>query len=337
MNIFLRWARPYGRILKAINGFLYDLIRFIKYSAWDADMSNKNKRNYHIAKTYHSLEKSLSFKNRAATSGWSIAYLTLDILKEAKLHGNFGYFDRAGLKALKSFISSKNSMDLEKSADINKKIKSFDFLDEARHGSMKYSKSDFEQGVLDKPESFFLSRYSLREFSNTQVDNDKIRRAITLAEKTPSVCNRQAWHVYHSNERDVIDGVLKHQQGNRGFGDRVPNLMVITSDLNAFMPGQEHYQHWIDGGLFSMSLIYALHSLGVASCCLNWSQAPVNDKKLREEFNVKPQHTIIMMLAIGYPDADNKVCVSSRKPVDEIYSRLKKLKINYAYLDYNNT
>ena len=326
INIFLKWIRPCGRILKAINGFFYDLVRFVRFSAWNSDMSDREKRNYHIAKTYHALEKSLSFKDRNATSGWSNAYLTLDILKEAKYHGNFGYFDRTGLKALKSFISLKNSKDLEKSADINKNINSFDFHDEARHGSISYSKSDFEQGVLDKPESFFLSRYSLREFSNAQVDNDKIKRAITLAAKAPSVCNRQAWHVYHSNERDVIDGALKHQQGNKGFGDRVPNLMIITADLNAFMPGQEHYQHWIDGGLFSMSLIHALHSLGVASCCLNWSQAPVNDKKLRKEFNVKPQHTIIMMLAVGYPDEDNKVCVSSRRPIDEIYSKLEKYK-----------
>jgi hypothetical protein len=55
------------------------------------------------------------------------------------------------------------------------------------------------------------------------------------------VGNRQAWHVYHSDESDVIKEALSYQQGNKGFGHSVPNLMVIATDLKAFMPGQEHY------------------------------------------------------------------------------------------------
>ena len=71
-----------------------------------------------------------------------------------------------------------------------------------------------------------------------------------------------------------------------------------------------------------MSLIYALHSLGVASCCLNWSQSPKNDKLLRSLVDIKQNHTVIMMLAIGWPNIKNKVCVSARKPIQEVYSSL---------------
>ena len=49
-------------------------------------------------------------------------------------------------------------------------------------------------------------------------------------------------------------------------------LLIIAMDLKAFVPAHERYQHWIDGGMFSMSIIYALHSLGLSSCCLNWSK-----------------------------------------------------------------
>ena len=84
--------------------------------------------------------------------------------------------------------------------------------------------------------------------------------------KSPSACNRQAWHVYHSDSDEVKLAVLKEQSGNKGFGDKIPNLLIVASDLKAFMPAEERYQHWIDGGMFSMSLVYAFHSLGVASC-----------------------------------------------------------------------
>jgi nitroreductase len=142
--------------------------------------------------------------------------------------------------------------------------------------------------------------------------------------KTPSVCNRQAWHVYHITDASIKEKALRYQSGNRGFGENIPNLMIVTTDLRAFMPGQEHYQHWIDGGLFSMSIIYALHSLGVASCCLNWSQSPGNDKLLRSLIDIEPSHTVIMMLAVGWPDKKNNVCVSARRPLDEVYTRMAR-------------
>ena len=179
---------------------------------------------------------------------------------------------------------------------------------------------------MQSPEDFFLSRYSLREFLQKPVDLSDVKRVVSLALKTPSVCNRQGWHVYYTSEPGVIADALSHQKGNRGFGHKVPNLIIITTDLKAFMPGQEHYQHWIDGGLFSMSLIYALHSIGIASCCLNWSQSPAADKRLRKGFNIKNNHTIMMMLAFGYPDEENSVCASSRRPIEEVMTELKSAK-----------
>ncbi|WP_157724702.1 hypothetical protein [Vibrio tarriae] len=72
-----------------------------------------------------------------------------------------------------------------------------------------------------------------------------------------------------------------------------------------------------------MSLIYALHSKGIASCCLNWSQQGLQDKHFRNAFQViDKSHTIIMMLAIGNPKADNKLCVSPRRPIVEVYSEI---------------
>jgi nitroreductase len=73
-----------------------------------------------------------------------------------------------------------------------------------------------------------------------------------------------------------------------------------------------------------MSIIYALHSLGIASCCLNWSQLPKNDLRFRHSLEIKNNHTVIMMLAIGYPDENNNVCVSARRPFNEVFTKLEK-------------
>lgn len=322
---FIMWKRirAYGRVVNAISGFFYDLKRFFFYSAWRADMYDKEVREYHMVKVYHSLEKSLSFTVRSKDSGWSTAQIVFDLVMIADKANNYGYHDKAGLSVLKRFIDHPDNSNSDNARKMKEKIRAISWASESHHGAKKHMERDFFKGILEDPESFFLSRYSLREYRQIPVAASLVERALLLAMKTPSVCNRQAWHVYHTDNSSVIRKALTHQLGNRGFGEQIPNLMVVTTDLKSFMPGQEHYQHWIDGGLFSMSLIYAFHSLGIASCCLNWSQSPSNDLKFRSAFNIRPNHTVIMMLAFGYPKVENNVCVSSRRPLGEIYTRLE--------------
>lgn len=316
-------VKPFGRVLKALHGFAYNFKRFYSYAGWRSNMKDVEQRNYNAAKIYHSLEKSMSFKNRKEGSGWSDAFALMDLLKIALRSDSLGYHDKAACKLLGDFIELEGNSQTDQAKYIRSELSKLNFTSLDEHGTKVYTAADFQRGILASPESFFLSRYSLREFKEEFVSEEVIKRAVSLAMKSPSVCNRQAWHVYHTTDLLVKEKALKHQAGNRGFGDRIPNLMILTTDLKAFMPGQEHYQHWIDGGLFSMSLIYALHSLGVASCCLNWSQSPSNDRLLRTLVDIKQNHTIVMMLAVGWPDEENNVCMSARRPLDEVYTCLK--------------
>ena len=43
---------------------LYDLRRFYRFGGWRASLNNSAQRNYKAVKAYHSLEKSLSFRDR---------------------------------------------------------------------------------------------------------------------------------------------------------------------------------------------------------------------------------------------------------------------------------
>ncbi len=325
-NIWIS-IKPYIRVLyrmyKNILGFAYDFKRFTLYSGWRENMKDSEQRNYYSVLVYHALEKSLSYKVRNKNSGWTNAYKILDLLKLAQKYNNIGYHDKASKQVLENFINLPENVSDSRSQQIKNELDLINFNSEDQHGIQEYSFLDYKKGVLEDPESFFFSRYSLREFKNKIIDEKTIIRAINLTMKTPSVCNRQGWHIYHTSDHDIKKRILKFQNGNKPFGEHIPNLFVITADLKAFFSSEEHYQSWIDGGLLSMSLIYALHSIGIASCPLNWSQPPKSDKKLRELINIKPNHTIIMLLAAGYPDKNNKVCISARRPIDEIYSKLE--------------
>jgi hypothetical protein len=112
--------------------------------------------------------------------------------------------------------------------------------------------------------------------------------------------------------------VLAFQNGNRGFGDQVNKVIVVTTDLQAFVTPGERNQCWIDGGMFSMSLIHALHSLGVATCCLNWSVEMDIDRAMRVSAGIPECEAVIMLIAIGHYPAHLRVAQSARKRLTDL-------------------
>lgn len=322
-NLIRPYIRGGYRICDGLFGFIYDSLRFIRFGGWREDMTDPDQRMYNIIMIYHGLEKSLSYTQRNTTSGWRQANRLIHLLKKSNGAGSVTCHDKAAKQVLEKFISLPENVDTDKALEIKLQLEELNFSAEGDHGTKELTAIEIRKGVLESPEEFFYSRYSLREFKEEIVPESLIRRAVDLALKTPSVCNRQAWCIYHTSDIEVKNMVLGHQTGNRPFGERAPNLLLITTDLKAFFAGSEHYQHWIDGGLLAMSLMYTLHSLGLASCALNWSQNPIADIKFRKHLSIKPNLTVIMVLLVGFPNEKNKVCVSSRRPVNEIFTKLE--------------
>lgn len=304
-------------------GHMYDFLRFSKHGGWRKRISHLDERNYYVMFLYHKVEKSLSYQNRNPKSGWNDILELIDILQYAYKSRNYGYHDIAAKQVIEQFIQLPENINDSRTKKVKEVLLTLKFDSKDQHGSINKSKAELQAGILENPENFFYSRYSLREFSSEKVKEDIIHQGIYLARKTPSVCNRQHWHVYHTSNPTIRDLALDLQNGNRGFGHQIPNLLIITSDQKGFFTTNERNQGWIDGGMYLMSLIYAYHALGVASCALNWSQTPKNDKELRRRLNIRPNHNIICMLALGYPQEDNKVCASARLPDKYFFTELE--------------
>lgn len=315
-----RVIRPLHNLLWAFNGFAYDFSRFVRYSGWRGQ-ADRRKRDYKAVKTYHQLEKSLSFRERRAGSGWEAAGNLVHLLGRADAVAvERGYHETVGVKVLRDFAATADG-----GGETARRVEAF--LQHVREESIEGGviELDAEQllaGRLDDPERFFFSRHSVRDFRAAPVPRELLRRAIKLAMRTPSVCNRQAWHVYQMDSRDSIDRALALQNGNRGFGHEVPCLLIITADLRAFDTHGERFQHWVDGGMFAMSLSLALHALGLASCLLNWSRGARDDRRLRRVVALDDAHTVITMMAVGHASEKLKVCYSARRPVDSILTFL---------------
>lgn len=166
--------------------------------------------------------------------------------------------------------------------------------------------------------SFLTSRHSVRHFDqDRRPDAALLERAVELAIHTPSVCNRQAWRVRMFGG-DRAQEVLRYQNGNTGFREQVPWVAVVTVDSRLFAGAAERNQPWIDGGLFAMSLVYALHGLGVQSCMLNLSVRNKRASQVRRAIGADDAEQLVMMIAIGYAAPQHRVARSPRRDVGEV-------------------
>jgi hypothetical protein len=165
------------------------------------------------------------------------------------------------------------------------------------------------------------SRVSVRVFDTERtIAREILDRAISQAICAPSVCNRQTWRV-HQYEGEEAQKVLKLQSGNRGFGHTIPCVLVVTSDLRYFTGTAERYQAWIDGGMFSMLLLLALHSQGLGAVALNWSVLNKRDIQLRKVGKIPSHERIIMLIGCGYPAEGITVPKSHRRAAESILTR----------------
>lgn len=184
------------------------------------------------------------------------------------------------------------------------------------------------EGVVTKPhnrpasvidaESFFASRSSVRDFANRPVEPGVIQEAAELALWSPSVCNRQAWGLWAFHDRATVQALAALQNGNAGFREQIPCLIVVAVDARLFAGAGERNQRWIDGGLYAMSLVWALHALGVDSCMLNWSVENAHTARLRAAADIPDHFDVITMVAVGYAREGARVTRSPRRHIEQV-------------------
>jgi nitroreductase len=165
--------------------------------------------------------------------------------------------------------------------------------------------------------SFVKSRFSVRDFSTEELEISKIQEAIDIAKHAPSVCNRQSWKAHVFKNKEEILALLKLQGGNNGFSESINKLIIITTDARAFTK-MESNQIFIDGGLFSMNVVLALHSLNIGACCLNTCFPYTVEKQVKRIGSICPNERLIMMMGVGNLKAEYKVAISQKKNITEL-------------------
>ncbi len=310
---------------KALLNYSFDLLRYLFYSNTLISKNNFEKLIGRIIAHYHVIEKGLSLKEPRLGFGQPMLKSLCKLLHNY-LDNHYVINHSQFLSAVSS-IKSYIEFHKEKNFDVNniellynKIIERIDINDSISSSTVEILKGE----IIEKAESNFqdlaFSRHSIRNFTGEEVDLKIIKKAINIAQTTPTSCNRQTSRVYILNDKKMIEKALSFQTGNRGFGHLVNKLLVITSELNAFDGIQERNLCYVDGGMFAMSLIYALQYLGLGTCALNWAVDFDRDVKLRKSLLIEKSHNIIVLIAVGHLPDKIKVASSIRYDTEDIIS-----------------
>lgn len=283
------------------------------------EINCENEKHYeaNITRLYHTIEKGLSYVDFRPGFGKSNVLLLIDNMKEYS--GNGGnieaFFYKTSLSVLFEYLSKNKDYGYQ-DKEVEDKIMNLPGTPNQCGGVLYFDKPVLNTLQKMNYETLIKSRHSIRHFSSVPLDNEQIKKAIDLAQYTPSACNRQGWHSRVVCDKEKISQILQNQNGNRGFGHEFDKLIVVTGDLRYFSIDRELHQVFIDGGMYAMRVLDSLYYCGIASVPLSASLTREQENAVRPILKMDSSEVFILMIGIGnYPD-ECQTTRSERKPAE---------------------
>lgn len=306
--------------LNIFRSYIFEARRFARFNTNNRYRGLKTKHRAILVRKCHGLEKAFSLPSMKEVFGKKQAEVLLD---EVKVYVELYGVEREvldGLKILDSYFiyhEGVNDVEIERLSDCFKKLLiQLDISKNAVSEDCFRTLKGRHSLTGESFDEFFLSRYSIRAFTDVFIPKDDVLKCGFIAGKSPSACNRQPWNLRIVQSRELIQKALKLQNGNRGFNEVISNLAIVTGKISNFS-SKERNQVYIDCGLYSMSFMLALHARGIGSCPLNMSYQSSDEKMLIQSLGFEADEVPIMMIAFGFAEKDAKVANSQRKLPEE--------------------
>ncbi|WP_417315552.1 nitroreductase family protein [Cycloclasticus pugetii] len=308
-------------IKKEASSKSFDLYYHLRFSFKEHNLKDDQAQfKYYLTKHYHIVEKGLALPEPRLGFGQpKIA----DIIEKAQRYESlFGSDELTASirKTLKEYIAFNSAQNFELPIQFENLLSEFiQQGNTGNSGGLKDKKKNTSSTLtLDEYKDFAIGRTSVRNFSEEPVSIDLLYKAADIAKNAPSVCNRQGWKIHCYSDKNTIINLLSYQNGNAGFTHTINKLLIVTADVKAFT-NFESNQAFIDGGLFSMNLLLAIHAAGLGACCLNTCYPSSKEKEVKTAAAIPDNERLIMMIAVGNLKNDFSVAYSPRNPTEQIF------------------
>lgn len=296
--------------------YAYDELKFRHSSARELDaVKTYEQLTARLIYSTHAVEKGLSNSNFELGRGQDNIRLLVHLIEVYKRRN----YDESSIAYVAAISSLREFYSMHENTSHSSDLKLIyaDFLDEILTCESKAGGVDVVKfsGKKDTRSINFRElvqeRSSIRSYSDRPVDLVDIEDALSIAMKTPTVCNRQSIKVRVVRKPEIISQILEVQGGAIGY-DTPPALLLITANDAAYLGANERNQGFIDGGLFAMSVLYALEYKSLAACALNAALTEEAEKRIRGMMNIPSGEKLITFISVGHFQELSRVCKSFR-------------------------
>ncbi|MGC9328888.1 MAG: nitroreductase family protein [Candidatus Hinthialibacter sp.] len=155
------------------------------------------------------------------------------------------------------------------------------------------------------------SRYSVRNYQDKPVEEEKLRKLLEAARLAPSASNRQEWRFVVVRDEKKRQALMKAAK-NQEFVGQAPVVIACcaVTDNHVMSCGQKCYP--IDVAIAMEHICLQAVEEGLGTC---WVGAFYEDM-VKKELQIPDEVRVVELLALGYP-AD-QAPVKNRLPFDEI-------------------
>ena len=162
------------------------------------------------------------------------------------------------------------------------------------------------------------ARFSVREYSQKQIEPEKINALLRVAQLSPTAANKQPQKIYiitKEEDKQKLKTVTRYTFD-------APMFFLVCCDKNKAWKHktEDYYSTEIDGSIVATNIILEAHDLGLGSVIVRSFQT----QKLKELFKLPENIVPIVLLPIGYPK-------ESTKPSENHFKR-KDIKDMVEYL-----
>lgn len=283
----------------------------------------KDKNNiYTLIRNVHRIEKGLIMKERRLVFGLDFISETVDaflaIWTSDKIINNvqFQWF----YDVLNEYFEVSGDNEL-----INKeRIRFIKFTNEYNRTTDEIKKTPYKRVENNDKISYdqfydlTVYRRSVRWFLKKRVSHEIVDKAILAARQSPSACNRQPFKFKIFDDPVLLKKIANLPMGVKGYVDGIPTMVVVVGSLDAYSDERDRHIIYIDGALASMTFMYALETLGLSSCAINWPDIESLETKMEKALNLEKHERVIMCIAIGYPDLEAKVAYSEKRNLNDL-------------------
>jgi len=296
-----------------------DFILFKKHSSVFSQNTFEKKES-EITLRYHSLEKGFLYKPikyrfaREKVTQLHILFKDDEVLRNT---------NRAHIQSAIANLINYYEIHQESNVDISSYFskENYLFYKGILVNPLKSTKSHTFESYFSNTDGdfnqFSNSRCSVRNFTGEKIAVEKLKKVVNLANNAPSVCNRQPIKLYLVENKNLIDKIFEIQGGLKGYSSELSQMIIVSCDRSYFYSVGERNQLYIDGGIYLMNLLYALHYYQIAACPAHWGMPVGADKKMRELLKLPETLQIICLVAIGVPTDNFMTTLSLRKKSDE--------------------